>query len=135
MTDIRLLIVDDIPPVRRELHGLLDLAGHVQVIGEAADGAEAVRLSIALQPDVVLMDLEMPVLDGFAAARQIKALLPSCRLIALSIHEEAATRLQALQAGFDAFIPKGAGLQDLLDALVPPAVSPSSSEPKKGATS
>ncbi len=117
MADIRVLIVDDIPQVRHELHTLLHLSGCVQVIGEAADGAEAVRLAKLLRPDVVLLDLEMPVLDGYEAARQIKAVLPSCRVIALSIHEDPASREQARQAGMDGFIPKGTGSRELLDAI------------------
>ena len=111
------LIADDIARVRHELHTLLDLSGCVRVIGEAADGEEAIRLSAQLRPDVVLMDLEMPVLDGYTAAPQIKAVLPRCRVIALSIHEDAATRLKARQAGMDTFIPKGADFRELLEAI------------------
>ncbi len=118
MLGIRVLIVDDIARVRHELRTLLDLSGRIQVIGEAADGAEAVRLAAQLRPDVVLMDLEMPVLDGYAAARHIKADHPCCRVIALSIHEEARAREQAQEAGMDAFVPKGGALKDLLDAIL-----------------
>jgi DNA-binding NarL/FixJ family response regulator len=118
MADIRVLIADDIAQVRRELRTLLVLSGRVQVAGEAADGAEAVRLAALLQADVVLMDLEMPVLDGYSAAAQIKAQCPHCRVIALSIHEGQLERAQALRAGMDCFIPKGAPLQDLLDAIL-----------------
>ena len=68
----RILIVDDNPQVRRELRTLLPLAGDLEVVGEAADGAEAIRLAEALRPHVILLDLQMPVLDGYAAARRIK---------------------------------------------------------------
>ncbi len=117
MADTRVLIVDDIPQVRHELHTLLHLSGCMQVIGEAADGVEAVRLAKQLEPDVVLLDLEMPVLDGYGAAIQIKAQLPLCRIIALSIHEDLASRQKAQQAGVDTFIPKGTGSRELLDAI------------------
>ena len=109
---------------------LLDLSGRIQVIGEAADGAEAVRLAAQLEPDVVLMDLEMPVLDGYAATRQIKTDCPCCRVIALSIHEEARAREQAREAGVDTFVPKGGALKDLLDAILAsnPVHQPSQAE-------
>jgi DNA-binding NarL/FixJ family response regulator len=117
MAGIRILIVDDIAGVRHELHTLLELSGRAQVVGEAADGAQAVRLAAQLRPDVVLMDLEMPVLDGYAAARLVKGILPGCRVIALSIHEDAAARQKALEAGVDVFVSKASHLQELLDAI------------------
>ncbi len=117
MADIRVLIVDDIPQVRHELHTLLHLSGCAQVVGEAAGGEEAVRLAAKLEPNAILMDLEMPVMDGYEAARQIKALFPSCCVIALSIHEDVASREKARQAGMDIFIPKGANSRELLDAI------------------
>ena len=132
MADIRVLIVDDIPQVRHELHTLLHLSGCVQVIGEAADGTEAVRLVTQLEPDAVLMDLEMPVMDGYEAARRIKNVFPNCRVIALSIHEDAASRQKARQAGADAFIPKGASSHELLDAIRRSEHRPQSFESQEG---
>ncbi len=132
MADTRVLIVDDIPQVRHELHTLLHLSGYVQVIGEAANGAEAVRLAQQLEPDVVLLDLEMPVLDGYGAAIQIKSLLPRCRVIALSIHEDLASRERARQAGVVAFIPKGGSSGELLDAICHSDDPSGSFEPQEG---
>ena len=83
---MRLLIADDIAQVRQDLLLALELAGGLQVIGEAADGQAAVTLAERLQPDVILMDLEMPVLDGYQATRQIKDRCPACRLVALTVH-------------------------------------------------
>jgi DNA-binding NarL/FixJ family response regulator len=117
MADIRVLIVDDVERVRQDLCTFLSLTGNIRVVGEARDGLEAVRLVETLHPQVVLMDLEMPVMDGFEAARQIKALQPSCRVIALSIHEGEAERQQALQAGMTNLIAKGAPLEILLQAI------------------
>jgi len=134
MADIRVLIVDDIAGVRRELHTLLDLSGHVQVIGEAADGAEAVKLAVELRPDVVLMDLEMPVLDGYAAAQLVKEALSGCRVIALSIHEDAAARQKAAEAGMDSFVSKASRLQELLDAIRVAARSSDSTLVNEGET-
>ncbi len=124
--------MDDIPGVRGELHTLLDLSGQVRVVGEAADGAEAARLAVDLQPDVVLMDLEMPVLDGYAAARLIKKALPGCRVIALSIHDDAAARQKAAEAGMDSFVSKASAPQELIDAIRAQASSSSRTPHKEG---
>jgi DNA-binding NarL/FixJ family response regulator len=117
MTDIRVLIVDDMERVRQDLRTFLTLTGNIQIIGEARDGVEAIRLVETLCPQVVLMDLEMPIMDGYEAARQIKKLNPSCRVIALTIHAGEAERQQALQAGMVDLIPKGAPLEVLLHTI------------------
>lgn len=121
---IRVLIVDDVPQIRRELSVILPLVGEkagipIQVVGEAGDGQQAMLLARSLQPDVVLMDLAMPVLDGFAATRMIKAEKPAVRVIALTIHSDPATRLKARQAGVDSFIEKGVPLVEVLRAIDP----------------
>src|SRR5512137_1007176 len=100
MTSIRVLIVDDMAQVRRDLRTVLPLAGEVaglqiEVVGEAGDGQEAVQRAAALRPDIVLMDLEMPVMGGCEAARQIKTHSPGCRVIALTIHGDETARQQA----------------------------------------
>ena len=117
LTRRRVLIVDDSPQVRRELRTLLPLAGDIEIVGEAADGWEAIRLAEALQPEVVLMDLEMPVLDGYEATRQIKAGFPSCRVVALTVHGYETARQKAMQAGVDLFMVKGAALESLVEAI------------------
>ena len=113
----RILLVDDSAQVRHELGTLLPLAGDIEIVGEAADGQEAVRLAQALQPDVVLMDLEMPVLDGYEATRQIKAGSPSCRVIALTVHGYEAARQKASQSGVDVFLVKGVSVETLVQAI------------------
>jgi len=117
LTRQRILIVDDSPQVRQELRTLLPLAGDIEIVGEAADGQEAIRLAQALQPDVVLMDLEMPVLDGYEATRQIKALSPSCRVVALTVHGAEAAREKASQSGVDVFLVKGVSVETLVGAV------------------
>jgi DNA-binding NarL/FixJ family response regulator len=113
----RILLVDDSAQVRQELGTLLALAGDIEIVGEAADGREAIRLAQALQPDVVLMDLEMPVLDGYEATRQIKAGSPSCRVIALTVHGYEAARQKASQSGVDVFLVKGVSVETLVQAI------------------
>jgi len=111
------LIVDDNTLVRQELATLLPLAGDIEIVGEAADGREAIRLAMALRPGVVLMDLEMPVLDGYEATRQIKAACPTCRVVALTVHAYDEARQKAYQAGADVFLVKGAAVETLVQAI------------------
>lgn len=117
MTRQRVLIVDDNAQVRQELHTVLALAGEIDVIGEATDGREAIQQAKSLRPDVVVMDLEMPVLDGYEATRQIKILAPQCRVVALTVHSYEVARQKAGQAGVDAFIVKGAPVNTLVQAI------------------
>ncbi len=114
----RVLIVDDSSQVRHELRILLPLAGNIEIVGEAADGLEAVRLAEALQPDVVLIDLGLPVLDGYEATRQIKARRPACRVVALTVHGHEGARQRAGEAGIDVFLVKGAALAELMQAIL-----------------
>jgi DNA-binding NarL/FixJ family response regulator len=113
----RVLIVDDSPQVRQELRTLLPLAGDIEIVGEAADGREAIRLAQALQPEVILMDLEMPVLDGYEATRQIKAGSPSCRVVALTVYGDPAARIRAAEVGVDVFLVKGVSVESLVQAI------------------
>lgn len=117
MADIRVLIVDDVEQVREDLSTFLTLTGNIEVVGEAGNGLEAVRLVEALHPQVVLMDLEMPVLDGYEATRQIKRSQPACRIIILTIHGGEAEQKRAMQAGADDFISKGPSLKSLMEAI------------------
>lgn len=114
---VRVLLVDDATRVCRELRQLLELSGAVRVIGEAGDGLEAVQLAAALAPDVVVMDLEMPVMDGYEATRQIKACPPAPRVVVLSVHGGLAEQ-DARAAGADSFIIKGTDYRTLLNAIL-----------------
>ena len=122
MTSIRVLIVDDMAQVRHDLRTVLPLAGQaaglqIEVVGEAGDGQEAIRQAEVLRPDAVVTDLEMPVMDGYQAAHEIKARYPSCRVIALTVHGYEAARQKAIQAGVDVFIVKGAPIETLVQAI------------------
>lgn len=116
MNGRRVLIVDDRSQTRAGLKALLATAPPVQVVGEAADGREALRLIEVQQPDVVLMDASMPVMDGLAATRLVKAQWPAVRVIVLTIHT--GLRTEALAAGADAFLVKGCPAGELLAAIM-----------------
>jgi DNA-binding NarL/FixJ family response regulator len=103
--------------VRRELLTLLPLLDDIAIVGEAADGQSAIELAASLQPDVILMDIEMPIVDGITTTRSIKQANPTTRIIILSIHNDAAMRTSARSAGADDFIDKGAPLATLLQAI------------------
>jgi CheY-like chemotaxis protein len=120
---LRILIVDDNPAVRQNLAVVLDLAGRkagvrIEIAGEAGDGREGAALAEALHPDVVLMDLEMPVLDGFEAARRIKAGANPPRVVILSVHGGPGERERARAAGADDYVVKGAPYQTLVNAIL-----------------
>jgi DNA-binding NarL/FixJ family response regulator len=121
MADRRVLIVDDMERVRQDLRTFLTLAGDIEIVGEASNGREAAHLAEALQPQVILMDLEMPVMDGYEATRQIKTLQPACRVIVLSIHADSSVQARAIRAGADDFVAKGAPLETLLAAIHKPS--------------
>ena len=113
---MRVLIVDDQRPTRRGLKALLSLSPQVEVVGEAADGQESVDLVAERHPDVVLMDVQMPVMDGLEATRRIKSQWPEVKVVALTMH--ANYRSQALAAGADAFLLKGCTAEELQAAIV-----------------
>jgi DNA-binding NarL/FixJ family response regulator len=108
--------VDDRTQPREGLKALLAPAPAVQVVGEASDGKEAMHLIEVRQPDVVLMDAMMPVMNGLEATRRIKAEWPEVRVIVLTIHT--ALRAEALAAGADAFLVKGCPAGELLTAIM-----------------
>ena len=114
---VRVLIADDQRPTRQGLRALLALLPHpVEVIGEAANGQDAVQLIVANQPDVVLMDMRMPVMDGLEATRRIKNQWPEVKVIALSMYPM--YRTQAHAAGADVFLLKGCTAEELQAAIV-----------------
>jgi DNA-binding NarL/FixJ family response regulator len=95
---------------------VLDLRPEIVVIGEAEDGREAIRLVEECEPDVVLMDAKMPVMDGLEATRCIKEQWPEVRVVVLTIHP--GYRAEALAAGADAFLIKGCSSRDLMGAIL-----------------
>jgi DNA-binding NarL/FixJ family response regulator len=114
---IRLLIVDDQPAVRKGLHMRLAAEPDLSVIGEASDGEAALVLAQALCPDIVLMDVEMPHMDGIATANALREICPNTCVILLSIHDDTRTRSCAEKAGAAAFISKSVPADQLLAAI------------------
>ncbi|AIR96154.1 response regulator [Streptomyces glaucescens] len=114
---VKVLIADDQPLVRRGLALMLAPEPGFQVVAEAEDGAEAVRLAHACRPDVVIMDVRMPVLDGIAATERLTAELPGCRVLALSTFDMDEYVVDALRAGACGFLPKDISPEDLVAAL------------------
>jgi two-component system response regulator DegU len=89
----------------------------VEVVGEARDGAEALSLAAALQPDVVVMDVQMPTLDGIAVTRSLRSVAPRSAVVMLSLHDNASTRAEAQAAGAAAFVGKHEPCEALLAAV------------------
>jgi DNA-binding NarL/FixJ family response regulator len=118
MRSIRVLVADDHEGFRRSLIGFLRAQRGVEIIGEAADGIEAVDQTEKLRPDLVLIDSDMPNQDGFRAARQIKLRSPEIRVVVLSMHDGDIYRRMARQHDADGFIEKGSIKHALLALLV-----------------
>ncbi len=114
---IRVLLADDHAVVREGLAGLLALQPGIDVIGRASDGRQALEMALQLQPDVVLMDVSMPELNGIDATRQILAHLPATRIIGLSMHSEPDIAKAMRDAGACAYLAKSAQPADLLAAI------------------
>lgn len=114
---IKLLLVDDEPSVRRGLRMRLELEPDVEVVGEAGDGANAVRLAETLAPAVVVMDVEMPVMNGIEATSEIVSRLPGVAIVVLSLHDDAATLRRARDAGARAFVAKHRMDDGLINAI------------------
>jgi two-component system invasion response regulator UvrY len=117
MPPVRTLIADDHELFAETLGLALDFDERVAVVGSARNGKEAVRLALELEPEAVLMDLEMPVLDGFHATRLLGRLLPACRVVVLtaSLRPEDANR--ARRAGAIGYLTKGCSADHVVDAL------------------
>jgi DNA-binding NarL/FixJ family response regulator len=114
---IRLLVVDDHKIVREGLVSLLSEQQDIEVIGEAGNGREAVALASRLHPDVVIMDISMPLISGDEATRQIKILMPEIRIIALSMFEEEEMVQKMYRAGAESYVLKTAPSAQLLAAI------------------
>jgi len=114
---IRVLIVDDQALFREGLETLLSVHKDIQVVGQAGDGQEAVDLALKLRPDVILMDIQMPVLNGVGATRRLKQSLLDCRVIALTTFDDKETVFDALRAGAVGYLLKDVGSAELAESI------------------
>jgi DNA-binding NarL/FixJ family response regulator len=114
---IEVLVVDDHAVVREGLRTFLELQDGIEVVGEAADGEAAVREAERLEPDVILMDLVMPKLDGVGAMRELRRRLPDCRVIALTSFADDERLLGAIRAGAAGYLLKNAEPQEVARAV------------------
>ena len=117
MNEIRVLVVDDHPVVRRGLIALLTSMQGIAVVGEAGDGAAAVREAQLLAPDVVIMDIQMPSTDGIEATRRITAAAPGCAVLVLSMFSTDEAVVTVLEAGARGYLLKGAEQEEIARAL------------------
>jgi DNA-binding NarL/FixJ family response regulator len=115
--DIRVLIADDQKIVREGLVSLIGLLPGITVVGAATDGDDAVRQALELEPDVVLMDLNMPRCNGVEATEQLRGLRPAVRVVVLTTYSDDAWVFSALQAGARGFLTKDAGADEILRAI------------------
>ena len=114
---IRVLLADDHPVVRRGLAALLGTLDDFEVVGEAEDGEGAVRETQLTKPDVVLMDVRMPGLDGVEATRRIRKAVPETAVLMLTMYDDDATVFTAMQAGARGYLLKGAEQDEIADAI------------------
>ena len=114
---LRVLLADDHPLVREGLAGLLRLEPDIELVGEALDGEMALRMVRQLQPDVVVLDVSMPQVNGIAAAHHIAAEMPQVRIVVLSCYTQEEMAAAMRQAGAAAYLTKDAPVDDLLVAI------------------
>ncbi len=114
---IRILLADDHALLRDGLRRSFEAAGD-DVVGEASTGEEAVSLAKSLQPDVVLMDLSMPVMDGIEATALIREAVPACRIAVLTMHDDIDKTRDAIAAGASAYLSKGTSFADVRDTVL-----------------
>jgi DNA-binding NarL/FixJ family response regulator len=114
---VRILVVDDHPMVREGLRGMLSTASNLEVVGEAGTAYDAVAQAQALQPDVILLDIQLPDMDGVTVLPQLKRVAATAHVLMVTMHEETAYMLQAVMAGAAGYILKGVRRPELLAAI------------------
>lgn len=117
MSEITLILADDHAMVRSGLRMLLEAQSDMAIVGEVENGTEAVRQVLSLQPNVVLMDVQMPDMNGIEATREIKKIMPETAVLALTIYEDDQYFFEMLKAGASGYIPKRAAPDDLVNAI------------------
>jgi two-component system response regulator NreC len=117
MKKIRLMLVDDHVVVRAGLKSFLETQEDFEVVAEASNGEEAVELALQVKPDVILMDITMPGMDGLEATRRLHNLCPGCLVLALTVHDDKQYLMQMLTEGASGYITKQAATDDLVAAI------------------
>ncbi len=117
MTPLRVLVADDHPVVRHGLSALLATYDDLDVVGTAGTGEEAVKEVVLLRPDVVLMDVRMPGLDGVSATRRLREAAPDCAVLMLTMYDDDDTVFTAMQAGARGYLLKGAEQEEIVGAI------------------
>ena len=117
MSKIRVLLVDDVPDIRLLLRITVSRDERFEVVGEAEDGEEAIRLAGELKPDVIILDLAMPKMDGLQAIPEIRKEVPGVRILVFSGFEAARIAAKAIASCADAYIEKGTSLKELTSVL------------------
>lgn len=117
METIRIFVVDDHPMYRNGVHTLLDSLAELEWIGEASTGEEAIELVLELQPDVILMDIQLPTLNGIEATRRILHQSPHINILMLTMHKDDDMVFAAMQAGASGYLLKGAGQDEIIRAI------------------
>lgn len=112
-----MLIADDHEAIRKGVRTILRSRQDVEICGEASNGSEAIRMAVDLNPDLIILDLTMPVMGGFAAAKELRRLLPAIPILFYSMHEGTQLMKEAKQAGARGFVSKNRISDTLLDAL------------------
>lgn len=120
---VRVMIVDDHAAIRRALRTLLSPEEQVEIVAEAENGAEAIRLANEFRPEVILMDVAMPVIDGIDATRRIKALHPEVRVIGLSMLDGDGVSAMMIEAGAESHLSKSERNRTLVDLICRPRAS------------
>ncbi len=115
---VRVLVADDQTLFRTGLASLLAADGRVEVVGQAVDGVEAIKQALRLKPDVVLMDIKMPNMDGIEATRQIREKVPGCNVLVLTTFETDSQVIQALKAGASGYVPKDSSASAIISSIV-----------------
>ena len=114
---LSILLADDHPVFREGLRALLESTGQMQILAEASDGAEALRLALEVKPDLILMDIDMPGMPGIEATRRIQAQMPEMRILMLTMFEDDASVFAAIQAGALGYLLKGTPKADVVQAI------------------
>jgi DNA-binding NarL/FixJ family response regulator len=114
---IRIVLADDHEVVRQGVRRFLETQPSLEICAEAANGQEAVEKTLSLKPDIVILDLSMPVMNGVEATRQIRRLLPSAKIIVFSMHDFAQLADTVKQAGADAYVSKSTRVDKLYEAI------------------